>query len=141
MPNTSPLLRIKELLDTLAHEMLHAMFSIYAFKSENITGFGHNIAWQEAACAIEKATRYETQRSGEGVVGDDRPCLNLDLGRASSMGYDLLRGVDEPSAADSGSDWMSKRLPEQSTAKSLRRITRCGSAIMNGEFRSVSRVS
>jgi hypothetical protein len=62
-----PTSRIEQYLDTLAHEMLHALFGIYACSCKNgcaekahdayYVWRGHYASWQAAAYAIERASK------------------------------------------------------------------------------------
>jgi hypothetical protein len=84
---------LPEYLDTLAHEMLHAFFSIYTCDWNNCYNEledpcrGHDIFCQAAAYAIEKVDR--------GVFLG----LALDLNRCVSLAIDIQMGYNMPNAA------------------------------------------
>jgi hypothetical protein len=58
-----PIAKIEEYLDTLVHEMLHALFVIYACSCKNgcaeklYDAFYNGASWQAAAYAIERASK------------------------------------------------------------------------------------
>ena len=97
-----PLKKIGNYLNLLAHEMLHAVFIIYACSCSNgcyerhceaIDWTGHCASWQAAGYAIEKATKVR-------FISDDGPLgllpLNLSLSRDGSFAFALQRGCDMP---------------------------------------------
>ncbi|KAB8303100.1 hypothetical protein EYC80_004552 [Monilinia laxa] len=86
-----------EMLGTLAHEMIHAMesmYHMYTADEENVDRAWHCTPWQEVARAIERAT------SGS-PVGHNWLGMKLDLGREESAVSDVvLRGYKEPTALE-----------------------------------------
>lgn len=89
-----PWTRIQDHLDTLIHEMLHAMFDIYTCRCEHGCrqkqevegGGGHHTEWLAVAKAIERKDGSHSQF----------PCLGLDFGRLTSLIADLQLGYNLP---------------------------------------------
>ncbi|CZR58069.1 uncharacterized protein PAC_07959 [Phialocephala subalpina] len=87
--------RIQDRLDTLVHEMLHAMFDIYTCrcekgcrqKLEGEGGGGHHVAWLAVAKAIERKDADGHRQF---------PCLGLDFARLTSLVGDLQLGYNLP---------------------------------------------
>lgn len=90
--NTDILGRIRGNMEVLVHEMLHAILFIYACVCDHGCGARglqanvghHDVAWQAAANAIERAD--DARRIGH-LLG-----LSLDLGRVGSLVCDLQGG-------------------------------------------------
>lgn len=106
-----PTTRIRNYLDVLAHEMLHAMFMVYGCQSGHgghpnkechrtrhlPMVSGHDIPWQAAAYAMEQATR---PADGNEIKEDGLLMLHLDLRREGSLVCEVMDGGKLPVAAE-----------------------------------------
>ncbi|PMD59706.1 uncharacterized protein K444DRAFT_663740 [Hyaloscypha bicolor E] len=96
-----PSYRVERYLNCLAHEMLHAVFVVYACgcingcrqKADVAWGIhgGHDDSFLSAAYAIEKVEKVNRDAGYFGLLG-----LNLDLYRINGVIYKVQEGVNLP---------------------------------------------